>query len=69
VGVFCFGSVKSEYAPNRYRQELPKLSMGMQSMLEPAFIGVMFSAVALVAGSYLSPASSEDKWQLFLPKK
>jgi hypothetical protein len=40
----------------------------MQSLLEPAFVGVMISLIALVIGSYSSPAPSEEKWQLFVPK-
>jgi Na+/proline symporter len=48
---------------------LPKLSINMKSILEPAFIGVIVSLVALVAGSYLSKAPQNDKWQLFMPKK
>jgi SSS family solute:Na+ symporter len=48
---------------------LPKLSMNMQSIMEPAFIGVIISLIALVAGSYLSPAPTKEKWQLFIQKK
>jgi solute:Na+ symporter, SSS family len=48
---------------------LPKLSINMQSILEPAFIGVIISLIALVVGSYMSPAPPEEKWQLFMPKK
>ena len=48
---------------------LPKLSMNMQSILEPAFIGVIVSLIALVVGSYPSPAPPEGKWQLFVQKK
>jgi SSS family solute:Na+ symporter len=48
---------------------LPNLSSNMQSILEPAFIGVIISLVALVVGSYLSPAPAEKKWQRFMPKK
>ena len=48
---------------------LPKLSMKMQSILEPAFIGVIVSLIALVVGSYPSPAPPEGKWQLFVQKK
>ena len=48
---------------------LPNLSINMQSILEPAFIGVSISLIALVAGSYLSPAPSPEKWQLFMQKK
>ncbi|HXZ95043.1 MAG TPA: hypothetical protein VEG28_03925 [Dehalococcoidia bacterium] len=46
---------------------VPKLSMNMQSLLEPAFIGVMVSLIALVVGSYMSPPPPEEKWQLFMP--
>ncbi len=48
---------------------LPKLTTNMQSILEPAFIGVIISLIALVIGSYISPAPQEKKWQLFMPKK
>lgn len=48
---------------------LPELSINMQSILEPAFIGVMISLIALVVGSYMSPVPPEEKWQLFMPKK
>ena len=48
---------------------LPKLSINMQSILEPAFIGVIISLIALVVGSCMSPAPPEEKWQLFMPKK
>ena len=48
---------------------LPKLSINMQSILEPAFIGVIISLIALVVGSYMSPAPPEERWQLFMPKK
>jgi solute:Na+ symporter, SSS family len=48
---------------------LPKLSINMQSILEPAFIGVIVSLVALVIGSYASPAPKNEKWQLFSPKR
>jgi SSS family solute:Na+ symporter len=48
---------------------LPKLSINMQSILEPAFIGVIISLIALVVGSYMSPAPPKEKWQLFMPKK
>jgi solute:Na+ symporter, SSS family len=48
---------------------LPKLSINMQSLLEPAFIGVMVSLIALVVGSYVSPPPPEEKWRLFMPKK
>jgi SSS family solute:Na+ symporter len=47
---------------------LPKLSINMQSILEPAFIGVTISLIALVIGSYSSRAQQDDKWQLFRPK-
>jgi hypothetical protein len=43
--------------------------MNMQSILEPAFIGVIVSLIALVVGSYPSPAPPEGKWQLFVQKK
>ena len=48
---------------------LPELSLRMQSILEPAFIGVMISLIALVAGSYMSHAPAEEKWQLFMKVK
>ena len=48
---------------------LPGLSMRAQSLLEPAFIGVLVSLAALVIGSYLSPAPSPEKWRLFMPQK
>jgi len=47
---------------------LPKLSTNMQSILEPAFIGVIISLIALVVGSCMSPVPAEEKWQLFMPK-
>ena len=47
---------------------LPTLSINVQSILEPAFIGVIISLVALVVGSYMSPAPPEEKWQLFIKK-
>jgi SSS family solute:Na+ symporter len=48
---------------------LPNLSTNMQSILEPAFIGVVISLIALVVGSYMSPAPPKEKWQIFIPKK
>jgi solute:Na+ symporter, SSS family len=48
---------------------LPKLSINMQSILEPAFIGVIISLVAMVLGSYMSSAPPETTWQLFISKK
>ena len=44
---------------------LPGLSPEMQSILEPAFIGVVASFLGLVAGSYATKAPSSEKWQLF----
>ena len=48
---------------------LPDISVNLQSILEPAFIGVVASGLALVIGTYLSPAPSPDKWKLFIPQK
>jgi solute:Na+ symporter, SSS family len=48
---------------------LPKLSINMQTILEPAFIGVIISLVAMVFGSYMSSAPPETTWQLFISKK
>ena len=47
---------------------LPGLSMQLQSIFEPASIGVAVSLVGLVAGSYLSKPPAQEKWQLFIPK-
>ena len=47
---------------------LPDLSLNAQSMLEPAFIGVAVSLVALVVVSYLTPPPAARTWQLFMPK-
>ncbi len=44
---------------------LPTLSITMQSVLEPAFIGVVVSAVGLVVGSLLTKAPAPDKLKLF----
>jgi hypothetical protein len=41
----------------------------MQSILELAFIGMVISLIALMAGSYLSPAPLAERWQFFMPKK
>ncbi len=48
---------------------LPTLSVQLQSILEPAFIGVAASLVGLVAGSYLSTPPAQEKWQLFIPRQ
>jgi SSS family solute:Na+ symporter len=48
---------------------LPNLSTTLQSILEPAFIGVLASLIGLVIGSYLSPSPSPEKWQLFTTKQ
>jgi len=45
---------------------LPNLSTTLQSILEPAFIGVLASLIGLVIGSYLSQTPSSEKMQLFL---
>ena len=45
---------------------LPNLSINNQSLLEPAFIGVLVSLAALVIGSYLSPAPRPEDWRLFI---
>jgi len=45
---------------------LPNLSTTLQSILEPAFIGVLASLIGLVIGSYLSQTPSLEKMQLFL---
>jgi solute:Na+ symporter, SSS family len=44
---------------------LDSLSSTLQSILEPAFIGVLVSGIGLVVGSYLSPAPSAEKLKLF----
>jgi SSS family solute:Na+ symporter len=44
---------------------LPHLSLSFQSLLEPAFIGVVVSAAGLVVGSYLSPAPLPNRLKLF----
>jgi solute:Na+ symporter, SSS family len=46
---------------------LPGLSINWQSILEPAFIGVLVSLAGLVAGSYASKAPARDKLKLFIP--
>jgi SSS family solute:Na+ symporter len=48
---------------------LPGLSDRLQSILEPAFIGVVASLIGLLIGSYLSPSPSPEKWQLFTTKQ
>jgi solute:Na+ symporter, SSS family len=48
---------------------LPELSANMQSLLEPAFIGVIVSLVSMVAGSYLSRSPGAEKWRHFIPEK
>lgn len=48
---------------------LPRLSLTMQSVLEPAFVGVAVSFVALVAVSYLTAAPAPERWRRFVPKK
>jgi SSS family solute:Na+ symporter len=40
---------------------LPNLSVTLQSILEPAFIGVLASGIGLVAGSYLSAEPAAEK--------
>ncbi|MCP8304046.1 MAG: hypothetical protein H3Z50_01030 [archaeon] len=48
---------------------LPNLSLEYQLMLEPTFIGVVASVLALIIGSYVSRPPSIDKVQLFIPLK
>jgi len=43
--------------------------MNWQSLLEPAFIGVVVSLAGLVAGSYASKAPAAEKLQLFIPRQ
>lgn len=44
---------------------LPNLSATLQSILEPAFIGVVVSAITLFAVSYLEPAPLPEKLKFF----
>lgn len=48
---------------------LPGLAPPILFLLEPAFIGVVASAVGLFAGSYLSPAPAIERWQPFISDK
>ncbi len=48
---------------------LPRLSINVQSVLEPAFVGVFTSLVALIIGSYMSAAPPVEKWELFMNKR
>ncbi|HXZ95065.1 MAG TPA: hypothetical protein VEG28_04035, partial [Dehalococcoidia bacterium] len=44
---------------------LDKLSSTLQSILEPAFVGVLVSGIGLVVVSYLSPVPSPEKLKIF----
>ncbi len=48
---------------------MPGLSVRMQSVFEPAFVGVAVSLVALVAVSLLSRATANEKWQTAISKE
>jgi SSS family solute:Na+ symporter len=48
---------------------LPGLTLQLQSILEPALIGVAASLIGLLVGSYVSPPPPPEKWQLFATQK